>query len=80
MRWHLMLIVYQIWFVSTASLGGRLIMTRLPTIHCALLRKPPKGPNCNGMHGELSTKSQLIVAVPAANHVGLNMWERQIPS
>jgi hypothetical protein len=23
MRWHHMLIVYQIWFVSTASLGGR---------------------------------------------------------
>lgn len=50
---------FRLWFVSTAGVGGR--NSNPPTyIHCALLRKPTKGANSNGMHGDLSTESRPI--------------------
>jgi hypothetical protein len=49
--------------------GGRRWAISRPAylIHCALLRKPTKGLNCNGMHGELSTDPRFIVAVRIAS-------------
>ena len=49
--------------------GGRQWAISRPVylIHCALLRKPTKGSNCNGTHGELSTDPQFIVAVRIAS-------------
>ena len=76
---HCITFLFRIWFVSTAGVGGR---TRDPPtyIHCALLRKPTKGSNCNGTRGELSTEPRLIAVVRIASRAGLNRWERQIPS
>ena len=49
-------ILIRMWFVSTAGVGGRSYYP--PTsVRCALLRKPTKGSDCNGMHGGLSTKA-----------------------
>lgn len=59
-------VLIRIGFVSTAGVGGP---NRDPptSIRYALLRKPAKGPDFNGMYGELSTEPWLIVVVHTAS-------------
>jgi len=49
---------FRIGFVSTAGVGGH-TRDRRPNIPCALLRKPAKGPDFNGMYSDLSTEPRL---------------------
>ena len=67
---HSLIVSYLV--VSTADVGGRDRDAHL-FIHCALLRKPIEGANCNGMYGELSTEPRSIAVVHIARRAD---WSR----
>src|SRR5512145_1970105 len=66
---------------SARRVSVGVVITRLPIfIRYALLRKPTKGPDCNGMYRLLSTEPLPIRTVHNASSDGLNTWGPQTPS
>src|SRR5690242_21268726 len=64
------------WFGSTAGVGGRTFEPAY-LVRCALLRKPTKGLNCNGIQGGLSTECRLTQLIERISRAARNRLKQQ---